>query len=97
MREVSGSLAWLMPFGLLVFAIIFVPLRILEGQGLPRYRALRAELHDVNSENARMRRELQDLSTRVKQLRTDPVALERIARDELGMLRDGELMFQFSD
>jgi cell division protein FtsB len=97
MRDVSASIAWLLPFGLLVFAIIFVPLRILEGQGLPRYRALRAELHEVNNENARMRRQLRELSSRVERLRSDPTALERIARDELGMLRRGELVFQFSD
>ncbi|MDD9935021.1 MAG: septum formation initiator family protein [Myxococcales bacterium] len=97
MRDVGASIAWLLPFGLLVFAIIFVPLRILDAQGLPRYRALRAELHEVESENARMRRQLEDLSVRVARLRDDPEALERIARDELGMLRSGELVFQFAE
>lgn len=97
MRDLGSSIAWLLPFGLLVFAIIFVPLRILDAQGLPRYRALRTELHEVEAQNSRMRRQLEDLSVQVARLRADPEALEAIARDELGMLRSGELVFQFAD
>jgi cell division protein FtsB len=81
----------------LLFAIVFVPLRILEDEGLPRYRALRSELHQTRAANARMQRELLELQQRVQRLRTEPEALERIARDELGMLRDDELVFQFGD
>ena len=32
----------------------------------------------------------------MKALGRDPSAVERIARDELGLLRDGELLFQFT-
>jgi cell division protein FtsB len=96
-RQVGSSLAWLLPFGLLVFAIIFVPLRILDEQGLPRYQALRSELVHVQQHNQRMRRELQDLSLTVRRLRSDPSAIERLARDELGMLQKDELLFQFSE
>jgi len=31
----------------------------------------------------------------VRALRTDPKAVERVARDELGMIREDELVFQF--
>lgn len=85
----------MLPFGLLVFSIVFVPLRILDEQGLPRYRALRAELHEVERENDHIRRELRQMKRSVEALRTDPATIERIARDELGMLRDDELLFQF--
>ena len=94
---VAANLVWMMPFGLLVFSIVFVPMRILDEQGLPRYRALRAELVQVKQKNDHMRRELRDLRRTVDGLRTDPATIERIARDELGMLREGELLFQFSD
>ena len=73
------------------------PLRILEAEGLPRYRALRNELLQTRENNARMRREVQELKQRVQRLRNDPQAIERIARDELGMLRSDEIVFQFSD
>lgn len=90
-----GTASWLLPLGLLIFAIVFVPLRILEAEGLPRYRALRTELRETRQSNQRMRREVVDLQARVQRLRNDPDAIERIARDELGMLQDGEIVFQF--
>lgn len=91
----SGSIAWLLPFGLLVLATVVVPLRMLDEQGLPRYRALRSELRDIRADNERIRREVKQLRGTVDRLRDDPNEIERIARDELGMLRDGELLFQF--
>lgn len=97
MLRLGSVLGWLLPFALLVFAIVVVPLRMLDEQGLPRYQALRTELHEVRDGNERMRRQVQDLKLSVELLRTDPETIERIARDELGMLRDGEILFQFSD
>ena len=97
MADVRAGIAWMLPLGLLLFAIVFVPLRILEAEGLPRYRALRAELGQTREANARMRREVVELQQRVDRLRIDPEALERIARDELGMLRGDEIVFQFGE
>jgi len=93
----SSSIAWLLPFGLLVLATIVVPLRMLDEQGLPRYRALRSELHEIREDNERIRREVKQLRGSVARLRDDPNEIERIARDELGMLRAGELLFQFRE
>ena len=69
---------------------------MLDAQGLPRYRALRSELVKVKADNARTAREVRALSRHVEALKTDPSALERVARDELGMVREGEIVFQFS-
>lgn len=88
-------MSWLLPFALLVTAIVAVPLRMLDEEGLPRYRALKRELERVDADNDRLRRELRDLSREVRSLKSDPDALEHIARDELGMVRPGELVFQF--
>ena len=93
-----GADRWLLlPLALLLFAIVFVPLRILDEQGLPRYRKLRAELEQTRQESARLRREVVSLEERVTRLRQDPAALERLARDEIGMLRRDEIVFQFDD
>jgi cell division protein FtsB len=97
MGRVSSVLSWLLPFGLLVLAIVAVPLRILDEQGLPRYRALKDELREVSAQNDRLEREVRDLLREVEGLENDPVAIERIARDELGMVREGELVFQFPE
>jgi cell division protein FtsB len=95
MREPSSPV-WLLPFGLLVFTIVAVPLHILDSQGLPRYRALRSELQRLRDDNENSRREVERLGHEVDHLRSDPLAVERIARDELGMVRKDELIFQFA-
>jgi cell division protein FtsB len=95
MPRLLHEIAWLLPFGLLVCVVVIVPLRMLDEQGLPRYRALRAELYHVQQNNQKMQREVRDLQQTVRHLRSDPVAIERIARDELGMVRNGEILFQF--
>ena len=85
----------LLPFGLLCLSIVAVPLRILDAQGLPRYQALRAELHHLNRHNTQLRVDVQRLEATVKALRTDLNEIEAIARDELGMIKPGELLIQF--
>jgi cell division protein FtsB len=91
-----STIAWLLPFGLLVFALVAVPLRILSAEGLPRYRKLRSQLERTQTDNASLKRSIEQLSRDVVGLRSDPRAVERIARDELGLLRDGEVLFQFA-
>lgn len=95
MSRFGRAAAWMLPFGLLILSIVSVPLSILEEQGLPRYRALKDELAEVERVNGRLRREVELLDREVEALRSDPEAIERIARDELGMIRGEEILFQF--
>lgn len=92
---ITRTVAWILPFGLLIVSIVSVPLGILDEQGLPRYRALKSELAEVQRINDRLRREIEQRQREVDGLRSDPAAIERIARDELGMIREGEILFQF--
>ena len=96
-RRARSVLGWLLPLSLLTVAIVSVPMLVMGEAGLPRFRALRAELSEVEHENDRMRREVQALARDVESLRVDPEAIERIARDELGMVRHDELLFQFEE
>lgn len=95
MSRLAAALAWVLPFGLLVISIVSVPLAILDEEGLPRYRALKSELAEVERINERLRREIEQREREVDALRNDPAAIERIARDELGMIRHDEILFQF--
>ncbi len=88
---------WLLPLGLLVLAIVSVPILVLQPAGLPRYRALEGELAELRRGNEGLAHEVRRLGAEVRQLREDPAAMERIARDELGMVRSSELVFQFPD
>jgi cell division protein FtsB len=84
-----------LPLSILVIAVIGAPVLILSPQGLPRLRSLQKELGDVNDENAQLRREIEALKGRVTRLRDDPRAVEQIARDDLGLVRQTEVVFQF--
>lgn len=79
----------------LVVAVVGAPVLIFSPQGLPRLRGLEKELGDVDEENAAVRREIEALKGRVGRLRDDPGAVERIARDNLGLVRQTEVVFQF--
>lgn len=87
--------AALLPFLLMVMAVMTVPTLVLDEQGLPRYRNLRSELRELRASNEDLVREIATLKGEIEALRTDPAYVERIARDELGMVRDEELVFQF--
>ena len=91
MRSTSAVL----PFSLMVMAVMIVPTLVLDEQGLPRYRELRSELGELRDSNEELVREIAGLKTQIEALRSDPGYIERIARDELGMVRPDELVFQF--
>lgn len=84
-----------LPLGVLTVALVAVPVLVLEPQGMPRMRALEKELAGVQAENAELRRDVGRLRTDVKALRENPTAVERIAREQLGLIRKSEVVFQF--
>jgi cell division protein FtsB len=84
-----------LPIAILGLAIVGAPVLIFEPEGLPRMRALEHELDQTSSENAELRRHIADLRVQVRDLRDDPAAVERIARDDLGLVRKSEVVFQF--
>ena len=77
--------------------MVSVPVRILSEDGLPRYRRLQDQLTRIRRDNVELRRDIERLNREVDSLRTDPAAIERIARDELGLVRPGEFVFHFSE
>jgi cell division protein FtsB len=85
-----------LPIAMLLLALVSVPVLVLEPEGLPRLRGLQKELDQVDTENAELKRDVSRLRVEVQQLRDDPAAVERIARDELGMVRKSEVVFQFA-
>jgi cell division protein FtsB len=91
----TALLQRLLPLFILGLALVAVPILIFQPEGLPRVRALERELAEVTSENADMKRDVAKLRVEVRQLRDAPAAIERIARDQLGLVRKSEVVFQF--
>lgn len=95
MRRYALLAERILPLAILVVALVGAPVLIFSPQGLPRLRSLQKELADVEEENADLHREIDALHGRVARLRDDPGAVERIARDNLGLVRQSEVVFQF--
>lgn len=84
-----------LPLAVLTVALVAVPVLVLEPEGMPRMHALESELGSVRTENTQLERDIAKLRVEVKDLRDDPTAVERIAREQLGLVRKSEVVFQF--
>lgn len=61
--------------------------------GLRRHRRLAADARRVADDNARLRDEVLRLKREARALTGDGAALERAAREELGYVRPGEVVY----
>lgn len=95
-HRLRGALERYLPACVLVVAVASVPSMIFSSEGLPRLRGLERELGTVEAENRALNRQIDELRGHVERLRDDPAAVERIARDDLGLVRQSEVVFQFS-
>lgn len=83
------------PLGLLLLAVVSVPVLVLAPSGVPRLERLGREQAQVEDEIAKLRQEIRRLRAEARSIKRDPAAVERVARDELGLVRRTEMVFQF--
>lgn len=88
-------LGQVLPVAVLALALLGAPVMIFSSEGLPRLRGVEKELETVQKENRQLRRDIEVLRARVARLRDDPAAVEQLARSELGLVRQSEVVFQF--
>jgi len=62
--------------------------------GVLAMRQSQKEAEGIRKDISRLDEENQKLQNRVKALKTDPAAIERIAREEMKLSRQGEVIFQ---
>jgi cell division protein FtsB len=88
---------WLLRlFGAAALAVVlaYVPYLIYRGDGYVQYRKMQDELEELERKNDALRAQNRGLRREAKRLRTDPAALGAVARDELGLVRPGEIVIQ---
>ena len=85
----------LLPLMVLCVAVISVPVMIFSPEGLARLRALEEEKRRADEEISRLSAQIQEYRVKVKRIKEDPAFVERAARDELGLVRQTEVVFQF--
>ena len=86
-----------MPLAVLAIAAVSVPMMMLSATGLPRLNGLREEKVRADEELSRLSQQIWELRAEVARIKDDPAAVERAARDELGLVRRTEVVFQFHD
>jgi cell division protein FtsB len=57
---------------------------------------LKHDRQGAEEELARARREVDSLRVEARRLEGDPVAIERVARERFGMIREGETLYRFA-
>ncbi len=62
--------------------------------GVVALRRSQRETAEIRQEIERLGEENRQLEERVKALKSDPAAIERIAREEMGLARPGEFIFK---
>lgn len=62
--------------------------------GVLAMRRSQQQAADIHKEIEQLNRENQKLQDRVHSLKSDPAAIERIAREEIGLARPGEYIFK---
>lgn len=61
--------------------------------GFRRYARLKRDVHTLEDRNARLTADNTRLKREVQRVRTEPAAIERAARESLGLVHPGEIVF----
>ena len=79
-----------------VFVLAFLAYQVYVRSGLRHTLVLRRDLNALHAHNQELAAENERLAREAEALRDDPTAIERVARDELGWVRAGEVVVDLS-
>jgi len=95
-RETKTWAGRLAAVAVVVFVLAYVPYHVYVRSGLARTLVLRRDLTSLHAHNRELAAENERLAREAEALRDDPAAIERVARDELGWVRAGEVVVDLS-
>jgi len=78
----------------IVLFYLLVPL-IVGDMGLVKYFRMRQTQHRLQEEIQQLSEENKKIEGDIQALRSDPARIERLARERLGLVRPGEVVYQF--
>jgi cell division protein FtsB len=92
---VTGKLKRAVVPGLLLVAVYYA---VFGGEySVFELRAARASVESERVDLLQLRQEIDSLRAWTDSLQSDPVTIERIAREEYGMIREGETLYRFAE
>jgi cell division protein FtsB len=81
--------------GLALFALLVHD--IFGAHGFIAMRKTQKEIEQIREQIGKLNKNNKSLSSQVDSLKTDPKAIERIAREEMGLARPGEIIYKLPD
>jgi len=81
--------------GVLAVCIGYLPYEVYGPVGVRRTLRLEQDLTQMQDSNQQMQHENQVLREQIRHLKQDRSTIERVARDELGMVRPSDIVLQF--
>jgi cell division protein FtsB len=81
--------------GLALFALLIHD--VFGPHGFIAMRRTQKEIEQIREQIGKMNDENKSLTEQVNSLKTDPKSIERIAREEMGLARPGEMIFKIPD
>jgi cell division protein FtsB len=79
------------------FIIYFIFSFVFGDSGLLSYLRMKGMQQQLSHEIDQIHQKNAELRHEIKSLRSDPDYIEQIAREQLGLVKDGEVIYQFND
>jgi len=80
-----------------LLGIYFLASSILGEMGLVKYYRMKSRHSSLTDEIAMLKQDNVRLRREVRALKTDPAYIEKLARDNLGLARKGEIVYYYAD
>ncbi|MGO9738377.1 MAG: FtsB family cell division protein [Desulfomonilaceae bacterium] len=78
-----------------IVIIMIVSILYLQEQGSVQKNSLNLKISDLKQENSQLEQEIGSLGEKISRLRSDPKAVEKVAKRKLGMVRPDETIYIF--
>ena len=82
-------------FGVAAIVIVTVALGAYGTRAILKVSEMRRELHTMERDLVTLRARTEELTKTVERLRHDPAYIEKLAREDLGYVREGETVLKF--
>ncbi|MBU0730757.1 MAG: septum formation initiator family protein [Proteobacteria bacterium] len=77
-------------------ALIIVALFVIFSPfGILRYTRLQNDLQNITVDNSRLQNEIKGLQEEINRLTNDPSYIEKVAREQYGLIKENEILFDF--
>ena len=80
-----------------VFTLLVLMATVFGQQGVLKVRQLEREKADLEARVVALQEKTDDLRRRVRDMQTDPFLYEKLARERLGLVRPGEVVYDFRE